>query len=217
MIEKGALSDNILPSSSKEVQEKEDDLTLKGIPSRHNQPLTTSDIREKENMHYQSQSIREISKEAIHSKHNLSFAIKNPGTGNPLNNDWGNISNFRTNSPWNKVSAKDKGNPSEINWKPFLYDEDTFKGGIQQKQNPAFVTKKQGIGNPSKNGWGNVSKIQTNSTWNRLSAKDKGNTSKVIWQPLRHDEDNTTPNQSTRGYPLTQRFDTQPRYETQDT
>ena len=41
MIEEGALSDNILPSSPKEVEEKEDDLTLKEIPSRHNQPLTT--------------------------------------------------------------------------------------------------------------------------------------------------------------------------------
>ena len=51
MIEEWALSDNILPSSSKEVEEKEDDLTLKGIPSRHNQPLTTSDIQERENMH----------------------------------------------------------------------------------------------------------------------------------------------------------------------
>ena len=47
MIEKGSLSDNILLSSSKEVHKKEDDLTLKGIPSRHNQPLTTSDIHEK--------------------------------------------------------------------------------------------------------------------------------------------------------------------------
>ena len=65
MIEEGALSDNIPPSSSKEVQEEEDDLTLKGIPSRHNQTLTTSDIREKEIMRNQSQSIREISKEAI--------------------------------------------------------------------------------------------------------------------------------------------------------
>ena len=108
MIEKGALSDNILPSSSKEVQEKEDDLTLKGIPSRHNQPLTTSDIQEKENMHYQSQSIREISKEAIQSKHNLSSATTKTGTGKTLNNDWGKVSNFRTNSPWNKVSANDK-------------------------------------------------------------------------------------------------------------
>ena len=114
MIEKGALSDNILPSSSKEVQEKEDDLTLKGIPSRHNQPLTTSDIREKENMHNQSQSIREISKEAIQPKQNLSFATKNQGIGNPLNNDWGKVSNFRTKSPWNKVSANEKGNPSKV-------------------------------------------------------------------------------------------------------
>jgi len=36
MIEEGALSDHILPLSSKEVEEKEDDLTLQGIPSRHN-------------------------------------------------------------------------------------------------------------------------------------------------------------------------------------
>ena len=134
------------------MQEKVDDLTLKGIPSRHNQPLTTSDIREKENMRNQSQSTREISKEAIQPKQNLSFAKKNPGTGNPSNNDWSNVSKFRTNSPWNKVSAKDKGNPSEVNWKPFLHDEDTFKGGIQQKQNPLFATKKHGIGNQSNNG-----------------------------------------------------------------
>ena len=85
-------------------------------------------------MPYQSKSIREISKEAIQPKQNLAFATKNPGTGNPSNNDWGNISNFRTNSPWNKVSAKDKGNPSEVNWKPLLHDEDTFKGGIQQNR-----------------------------------------------------------------------------------
>ena len=51
MIEEGALSDHILPSSSKEVEEKEEDLTIQGIPYRHNQPLTTSDIQERENMH----------------------------------------------------------------------------------------------------------------------------------------------------------------------
>ena len=57
-LETGNLSDNILPSSSKGVQEKDNDLTLKGIPSRWNQPLTTSDIREKEVMRYQSQRDR---------------------------------------------------------------------------------------------------------------------------------------------------------------
>ena len=67
-----------------------------------------------------------------------------------------------------------------------LDDEDTFKGGIQQKRNPSFGTKKQGIGNPS------------NSA-------------------LHQDDDDTTPNQSTRGYPITQKFDRQPRYETQHT
>ena len=76
MIEEGSLADNILSSSSKEVQEKEDDLTLKGIPSRHNQLPTTSDIREKENMRNQSQSTREISKDGIQPKQNLSFARK---------------------------------------------------------------------------------------------------------------------------------------------
>ena len=44
-LEKGNLLDNILPSSSKGVQEKDNYLSLKGIPSRWNQPLTTSDIR----------------------------------------------------------------------------------------------------------------------------------------------------------------------------
>ena len=52
---------------------------------------------------------------------------------------------------------------------------------------------------------------------NRLSSKDKRNTSKVNWKPLCQDDDDTTPNQSTRGYPIPQRFDTQLRYETQDT
>ena len=168
-------------------------------------------------MRYQSQSIKEIPKGAIQPKHNLSSATKNPGIGKPSNNDWGKVSNFRTNSPWNKVSANNKGNPSKVNWNSLLHDEDTFKGGIQQKQNPSFATKKQGIGNPSNNGWGNVSKLQTNSPWNRLSSKDKRNTSKVNWKPLRQDDDDTTPNQSTRGYPIPQRFDMQPRYETQDT
>ena len=59
MIEEGSLSDNILLSSSKEVQEKEDDLTLKGIPSRHNQPLTTSDIQEKEKICTTSPRVQE--------------------------------------------------------------------------------------------------------------------------------------------------------------
>ena len=43
-IEEGALPDHIQPLSSNEVEEKEDDLTLQGIPSRHNRPLTSNDI-----------------------------------------------------------------------------------------------------------------------------------------------------------------------------
>ena len=159
MIEEGALSDNILPSSSKEVKEKEDDLTLKGIPSRHNSPLTTR------------------------------------------NNDWSDVTKSQTNSPRNKLLAKDKGNSSKVNWKPLRHDEEIFKEGIQPKQNLASATKKQVIGNPPNNGWDNVTKFQTNSPWNKVSAKDKGNPSKVNWKPLWHDEDDTTPNQSTGGCP----------------
>ena len=59
MFKKGNLSDNNLPPSSKGVQEKDDDLTLRGIPSRWNEPLTTSDIREKEVTRHQCQSTRE--------------------------------------------------------------------------------------------------------------------------------------------------------------
>ena len=123
------------------MQEKEDDLTLKGIPSRHNQPLTTSDIQEKENMRNQSQSTREIPKEAIRLKHNLVFATKNQGVGNPSNNDWGNVSNFRTNSPWNNVSAKDKANPLEVNWKPLRHDEEIFKRGNPTKAESIICNK----------------------------------------------------------------------------
>ena len=154
MIEEGALSDHsILPSLSKEVEEKQDNLTLQRIPSRNNQPLTTSDIWEKENsMGNEPQSRREISKKEIWPKPNLVFATKSQGIGNPSNNDWGNVIKPRTNSPCRKLSGKEKGNLSKVNWNP---------------------------------------------SW--------------------HDEDDTSPNQSTRGYPLPQRFDTLPRYETQDT
>ena len=62
------------------------------------------------------------------------------GTGKPSNNDWGKVSNFRTKSPWNKVSANEKGNPSKLKWNSLLDDEDTFKGVIQQKQNLSFAT-----------------------------------------------------------------------------
>ena len=58
------------------MQEKDNDLTLRGIPSRWNQPLTTSDIREKEVTHHQCQSTREIPKGRIPPKHNLSSATK---------------------------------------------------------------------------------------------------------------------------------------------
>ena len=62
------MSDNNVPPLSKGLQEKDNDLTLKGIPSRWNQPLTTSDIQEKEVMHYQSQSTREIPKGGIYHR-----------------------------------------------------------------------------------------------------------------------------------------------------
>ena len=157
------------------MQEKYDDLTLRGIPSRWNQPLTTSDIRGKEVKRHQCQSTREIPKMGIPPKHNLSSAPKKQsgtGTGKPSTNEWGQVSNFRTNSPWNKVSANQKGNRSKLKWNSLLDDEDTFKGGNQQKRNPSFAAEKQRIGNPS------------NSA-------------------LHQDDDDTTPNQSTRGYPIT--------------
>ena len=138
----------------------------------------------KKNLHNQSQSTREISKEGIQPKKNLVFATKNQGIGNPSNNDWGNISKFQTNSIWNKVSAKDKRNASKVNWKSLWHDEEIFKEGIRPKRNPAFATKNQAIGNPSHNGWGNFSKFQTNSSWNKVSAKDKRNASKVKWKPF---------------------------------
>ena len=115
MIEEGSLSDHsILPSSSKEVEEKEDNLTLQGIASRNNRPQTTSDIQERENsMCNQPQSRREISKKEIRPKPNPEFATKNQGIGNPSNNDWGDFTKPQTNSPWRKLSGKEKGTPLE--------------------------------------------------------------------------------------------------------
>jgi len=209
-IEEGALSDrSILPSFCKEVEEKQDQLTLQGIPSRNNRPLTTSEIREKENtMQNKPQSRRENSIKEIRPKPNLVLATRNQGIGNPSKIDWGNFTNPQTNSSWSKVSGKEKGNLStKVNWK-------------QSCRNQEFATKNQEIGNPSKNDWGNVTKLQTNSSWSKLSGKEKGNlsTNKVNWNPsFLHDENDTSPNHSTRGYPLPQRFDPLPRYETQDT
>ena len=169
------------------MQEKEDDLALRGIPSRWNEPLTTSDIREKEVKRHQCQNTRDTPKGGIPPKHNLSSATKKQsGTGKPSTYVWGQVSKFRTNSSWNKVSANQKGNPSKLKWNSLLDDEHIFKRGNQQKRNPSFAAEKQRIGNPS------------NSA-------------------LRQDDDGTTPNQSTRGYPITQKFDRQPRYETQHT
>ena len=59
------------------MQEKDDDLTLRGIPSRWNEPLTTSDIQEKKITRHQCQSTRETPKGGIPLKHNLSSATTN--------------------------------------------------------------------------------------------------------------------------------------------
>ena len=98
-------------------------------------------------MCYQSQSTREIPKGGIPLKHNLSSATTKSGTGTGklTKYEWGQVSNFRTNSPWNKVSANQKGNPSKLKWNSLLDDEVTFKGGIQQKRDPSFAAEKQGI------------------------------------------------------------------------
>ena len=64
-----------------------------------------------------------------------------------------------------------------------------------------FCNKNQGIGNPSNNDWGTVTKPQTNSSWSNLSGEEKGNPSKVNWNPSWHDENDT------RGHESIVRFD----------